>query len=340
MVKGNVIPGLDLDSDLQVLLDSWESSLRAQGRRSATIQSYRDAVRLFDEHLASHGMPRSVVNLTREHVESHIAWLMGNRSPSTAGIRYRSLRVFFGWCVDQGEIKASPMARMKPPTIDEVPKQIYTQAELDLLLRKTRGDTSFLGRRDYALMMVLASTGMRRGELANLATDAAAFERLTKRVTGDNEPSGYVDWEQNVIALHRTKGRKLRLLHLYPNVRRALVRYMQGRQQRKRSGLGWLWLSDSGRVTHSERGRLTTFGVAQALKRRCADAGVPYLAPHSWRHQWVTRNLARMSDASIAVNAGWSEKSAHAMLSRYSRYEASEAARAEAAESGWGGDLE
>ena len=132
----------------------------------------------------------------------------------------------------------------------------------------------------------------------------------------------------------------MRLLHVYPNVRRALLRYMQNRQQRKRSGIGWLWLGNSGTVTKSERGRLTTFGLAQALKRRCEAADVPYLAPHAWRHMWVTRNLARMSDSSLAVNAGWSEKSAHAMLARYSRYEASEAARAEAAESGWGGDLE
>lgn len=333
------IDGLDLDSDIAINLEAWQQSLRAQGKRPATIKSYLDAARLLDDHLKLYGMPRNVAEIRREHVESHIAWLVENRSSNTAGIRYRALRVFFNWLVEEGEIKTSPMGRMKPPKVDEVVKPVYTHDQMKKLLASVRQDTSFLGRRDYALMMMLASTGARRSEIANLALDESSYKILDSG-NPESDVSGWIDWRDGLVVLKRTKGRTFRTLHLHPNVKRALVRYAQIRQQRRKSSIDWLWLSNSGRVTKSEAGRLTTFGLAAALKRRCEAANLPYLPPHSWRHGWVTRSLERgMSGLAVAANAGWTEKSAAAMLARYTRAEIANLARKEEAELGYGKEL-
>jgi integrase len=335
------IPGLNLDSDLSVNLDSWEMSLAARNKRPATIDSYGIAVRQFDQFLAKHGMPRNVANIKRGHVEAYQSYLLKNFSQATAGIRHRSLKVFWKWLVEQGEIKISPMQNMERPTQDEKAKPVYTHEQVKQLLASIKRDGSFIGKRDYAILMLLASTGMRRSEIANLTTDYSSYENAEEGTNNRSDPpSGFIDWEQNVLQLHRTKGRKLRTLHIHPEVRKALLRWMKQRQSHSKNILPWLWLSLSGKVTKSEAGRFTTYGISQMMQRRCEMAGVPYLPPHSWRAMWVIRSREKgVSDASLVVNAGWSEKSAHQMLARYSRAEESELARAEEAEKGYGGSL-
>jgi site-specific recombinase XerD len=61
------------------------------------------------------GMPLFVANVTREHVEEWLSEILRRRSPATADTRYRGLKAFFDWCVEEGEIKASPMARVRKP---------------------------------------------------------------------------------------------------------------------------------------------------------------------------------------------------------------------------------
>jgi len=53
--------------------------------------------------------------IRREHVEAFIGWLLSRFHASTAANRYAGLRAFFGWAVDEGEIKDSPMAKMRKP---------------------------------------------------------------------------------------------------------------------------------------------------------------------------------------------------------------------------------
>jgi integrase/recombinase XerC len=52
----------------------------------------------------------------------------------------------------EGELKASPMARMKPPRIPEQPPEVLREADLKKLLATCERDTTFTGRRDYALL--------------------------------------------------------------------------------------------------------------------------------------------------------------------------------------------
>jgi hypothetical protein len=51
---------------------------------------------------------------------TRIAHLIETQSPSTASVRFRSLRQFFGWLDDEGErAGANPMEEMRPPMVPE-----------------------------------------------------------------------------------------------------------------------------------------------------------------------------------------------------------------------------
>ena len=110
-------------------------------------------------------MPQTVTALTREHVESYIEAVLDRTSASTAAGHYRRLQQLFRWLDEEGEIGGSPMARMKPPAIPEVPVPVLDEDALRRLLDACRGKT-FEQRRDLAIISLFADTGMRLAELA------------------------------------------------------------------------------------------------------------------------------------------------------------------------------
>ncbi len=99
------------------LAESFRRSLMAQNKSERTVQTYMEGVQLLGTFLAEKGMPTDPASIRREHVEAFIADLLERYKPSTASNRYRALRVFFGWLVDEDEISRNPMAKMKPPTV-------------------------------------------------------------------------------------------------------------------------------------------------------------------------------------------------------------------------------
>jgi site-specific recombinase XerD len=103
--------------------------------------------------------------------------------PNTANNRYRGLQQFFKWCEEEGEVKESPMARMKPPRVPEETPPIRSEQELIRLLKACEG-TAFRDRRDMALVRLFLDTGARRSELANLTVADIDFELNVVLVVG------------------------------------------------------------------------------------------------------------------------------------------------------------
>ncbi len=68
------------------------------------IKTYMEAVGLLGAFLGSKGMPTEVGAIHREHVEAFVADQLERWKPATASNRYRALKVFFGWLLEEGEI--------------------------------------------------------------------------------------------------------------------------------------------------------------------------------------------------------------------------------------------
>lgn len=137
------------DDELTPLRESWELHLDADGKSPKTITSYRAAVDQLAAYLKSEGMPTNLAGITREHIEMFIIYLRDLNSASTAATRYRGLRHFFRWLVDEGEIVAdqNPMRNMNPPKVPEVLVPIIPDDALDVLFASCKG-SSFIDRRD------------------------------------------------------------------------------------------------------------------------------------------------------------------------------------------------
>jgi site-specific recombinase XerD len=155
--------------------------------------------------------------------------LLERWKPATANNRYRGLQSFFKWLEEEGEIRESPMAKMKPPRVPENPPPVLREEELRALLATCEKGGSLEDRRDAAILRIFIDTGARRAEIAGLRFDAK-----------DEEQSD-VDLDRGLIRV-LGKGRRERILAIGAKAVKALDRYLRKRQQHP-SALSspWLW---------------------------------------------------------------------------------------------------
>lgn len=274
--------------DIEANLASFRRHLRAENKSPSTVVTYAKAVTQLDEFLAAAGMPRTVAAIHREHLETFLIALQDRgHKPATVSQRYRSLQQFFKWLRDEGEVRESPMANMKPPHVPETPPPVITEDEMKRLLATCRG-TDFADRRDTAILRLLWSTGMRRAEIAGL--------RWPDDVDLDLEVAHVVG-----------KGSRPRACPFGRKTAKALDQYIRVRARHPEARSEWLWLG--------KRGRLGDTGIEQVVKRRAAEAGLPGIHPHQFRHTFAHLWLAEEgNEGDLMRLAGWKSRQ---MLNRY-----------------------
>jgi site-specific recombinase XerD len=89
--------------------------MRAENRSDRTIATYLHGLRQAEMFLTSRGT--AVEAATRGDLEAFMADLLARRTASTAATYYKILKVLYGWLVDEEELDADPMAKMKPPIV-------------------------------------------------------------------------------------------------------------------------------------------------------------------------------------------------------------------------------
>lgn len=202
--------------------------------------------------------------ISTEHLQAYLGFLHDELmyKPATLNRVVSAIRVFFDFCVVEKLLEASPAKDMQRPRLPRKLPVYLVREELERLFGAPDRSTP-AGRRDFAILVSLAYTGMRLQELVRLNTTDLDFARNTVRVFG--------------------KGSKERLIPLNLEVREALL----------------VMLEDSGRVAApgeravflNARGRRLTGRAVQYIVDRCvAAAGIDKrrISPHKLRHTFAT----------------------------------------------------
>jgi site-specific recombinase XerD len=234
-------------------LAAYRRALKARNRSDRTIQNYEETIL----QLADHHGGADVLELKQPDVEDYITSVLQNHASTTAAVRFRALRAFFNWAVAEEIIDRSQMARMHEPSVTEEPVPVLPDDSLRALLKACAGK-HFDDRRDTAIIRLFCEPGSPRvSEMAGLLIESLDMRRDQIRVHG--------------------KGDKIRDIPFGPKTGQALDRYLLVRRKHPKAALPELWLG-------ARNMALTVSGVAQMLRRRSDQAGIPHVHPHQLRH--------------------------------------------------------
>src|ERR1035441_3628202 len=188
---------------------------------------------------------------------------------------------FLGFLHHTGRLRDDLGTRLISPTVyqyESIPS-ILEPEQIATVLRQTRRDRSTKGRRDYAVLALLATYGMRAGEITRLKLQD-------------------VDWRAETLSVTHTKTRSRTILPLMPQVAAALFAYLRHGRPHVPSRALFL------RVNAPFRGMNERAGIQAIVAARLAAAGVRppgRRGPHAFRHARAVSLLrARVPTKAIA----------------------------------------
>lgn len=288
-------------------VDEWVTSLKAAGRAENTITSYLFSIgwlkkaNVFDDSVDIHKA------LTPATIERTLfAMRNGGLKTGTQGLVWRSLRVFSRFLTKRHVLTSAPSDAVSPPKQDAEPKVVPEQGDLDAFIADIDAKTTD-GARDVAVIRVLLTTGLRRGELAGLDIE---------------------DWDQTQHTLQVREGKSRfsrRRVYIPANTEDALYRWLRARQRFAKRNPHLGLANDSGplfiAIQRHAGHRITGQAIERMLKRRSAKAGLD-LHPHLLRHAFAHFSLAQgLSDLDVASALGHRDSTLLALVYGASRRE-------------------
>jgi len=190
-------------------------------------------------------------------------------SPDTVQQYARNLKSWATFLYAEGFTRANLFARLGLPKVPVREPEVLTDEEIARVVSIYNPGTA-TGLRNILLVLVLADTGLRVGELCTATVDDFDLERGTLKVMG--------------------KGQRERTVYVGATVQKLLSRYI--RYQRPEPA--------SGRVRNlilAQDGSPFTFNAARlVLKRAATQSGVKRLHAHLLRHTFATRYLLNGGD--------------------------------------------
>ena len=198
--KSDGIEHEDIEQENIKILDAFISAKNIEGCSEKSLKYYRTTI---EAMLATIG--KGVLHVTTEDLREYLANYQEEKKSSKVTIDNirRILSSFFTWLEDEDYILKSPVRRIHKVKAATVVKETYSDEELEVM--KDACDNP----RDLALIDMLASTGMRVGELVLLNREDINFEERECIVFG--------------------KGSKERIVYFDAGTKIHLQEYLDGR---------------------------------------------------------------------------------------------------------------
>ena len=249
----------------QLLAEFRDYLLMERGLTPGTVGLYEPVARLFLEE-RSEPIGDDLARLSGQEIQAFVLREARRRGQPSAGTMVCALRSLLRFPHVQGWI-AAPLPAAVPSVRkrrDGLPRGLAA-GQVRLLLESCDRDTR-VGRRDFAILMLLARLGLRRGEVAALELDD-------------------VDWRVGEIVI-RGKRARIDRLPLSIDVGEALVDYLRDGRPR---GFGRRLVLPA-RAPYSE---LSPSAITAVVMRGCKRAGIAPVGAHRLRHTIASELLRR-----------------------------------------------
>ncbi len=159
-------------STLTPTIKAWRIYLEDQGNSTHTVKAFTADLRL----LASYLQPdRTLGSITTTDLNGFLEWMQAGRgvpcSPKTLSRRITSLKAFFRWLHKNGAILADPAEKVVQKTVISPLPEVLTEDEIKLVVdvAEAHRHAAKPDARYYTLLILLLSTGIKKGECLGLS---------------------------------------------------------------------------------------------------------------------------------------------------------------------------
>lgn len=271
--------GAETIVDTSELVEQFCQDCRDRGLTEETIRRYKSPLKLF--HIFLKVENRTILGVDRYVLRDFIRYRRENGGKDGAGVKQKTLEndfsalsAFYDYLCFEGYVQSNPVLPVRKRFLtrykkdDDPPRKLISVEDMAMLVN------SILNARNKALVLLLAKTGVRRGELIKMDVDD-------------------VNWSENSITLKKFKKRSNRVVFFDDECARVLKRWVKIREQLNPKSKA-LFIGRLG-------GRLKRNGVYSMVCKHAARVGLhdpnssrleDHFTPHCFRH-WFTTWLRR-----------------------------------------------
>ena len=237
-------------SNNQTLIDNFIAAKKVEGCSDRSISYYKSTI-----VNALGKIQKEIVHVTTDDLRNYLNTYQDESGASKVTVDNirRILSSFFSWLEEENYIVKSPVRRIHKVKVGKTVKETYT----DEALEQMRDHCS--NSRDLALIDLLASTGMRVGELVRLNREDIDYQNRECIVTG--------------------KGNKQRKVYFDARTKIHLKKYIDSRADTNEA----LFVS-----LLAPFNRLQISGVEIRLRRLGRELNIPKVHPHKFRRTLAT----------------------------------------------------
>lgn len=254
----------------QPLLDAYLAWMaQYQHAAAGTLELRAQYLTAFLRWLGPQATPQGLATLSPDGVEAFFLAYAQKVGRAARRSMQSTLRTFFRFCLYQGYVHAPldlAVPTLRTYKLASVPHGL-TDAQAQQVLQCVNRK-SCVGRRDYAILQLLFTYGVRGGQVRAL--------RLKQ-----------IDWTQNQVLFEPSKNGKASFLPLTPEVGESLLDYLQ--HSRTPSPYPQVFLT-----TRAPYHPLPRSNSLSAIVDRCIRAAgidIPHKGAHVFRHAFATRML-------------------------------------------------
>ena len=241
---------LNAEGNNQALIENFIAAKKVEGCSDKSISYYRSTI-----INALKKIEKEVVHVTTDDLRGYLNNYQAESGASKVTVDNirRILSSFFSWLEEENYIVKSPVRRIHKVKVGKTVKETYT----DEALEQMRDHCS--NARDLALIDLLASTGMRVGELVRLNRNDIDYQNRECIVTG--------------------KGDKQRKVYFDARTKIHLQKYVNSRTDSNEA----LFVS-----LLAPYNRLQISGVEIRLRHLGRELNIPKVHPHKFRRTLAT----------------------------------------------------
>ncbi len=252
--------------DIQILEQKfYEHSIFIRGYSKATVRRYKYTIGFYCRFTG-------IKNINEVTVENVRALFLYGRTvrkwkTNTYLVFFKSLLVFFRWCVKQGVLNKNPVEEIETPKLEKyLPPKLTKQDSLRLLetIHNYPYDYPFLRYRNYAILSTFIFAGLRKQELLNLKYADVDIENLT-------------------IFVRQGKGAKDRIIPMSYTLAQSLKQYLEHRKRLKKTCAGFF-------TSLNRNHGFTDSGLKRIVEQIQTASGITFTV-HKLRHTFATLML-------------------------------------------------